>query len=191
MSLNSFRIFARACFASISLAAATLLCPAAALAEVSDDTIAVNVDQARLVKLPARVATIVVGNPLIADVALQAGGVIVVTGKGYGATNFIAMDRSGEVLVDRLIQVEGPTDQLKSMTAGSLLLKPGKTPHPPHQHPEEEFMVVTQGTGEISMDGKITKVGPGSMMYSAAQRLHGIVNTGKTPLLFYFYKWQA
>jgi hypothetical protein len=35
-----------------------------------------------------------------------------VTGKGYGATNFIAMDRSGEVLVDRLIQVEGPTDQL-------------------------------------------------------------------------------
>ena len=41
------------------------------------------------------------------------------------------------------------------------------------------------------MEGKITKVGPGSMMYSAAQRPHGIVNTGKTPLLFYFYKWQA
>jgi len=118
MSLNSFRIFARACFASISLASATLLCPAAALAEVSDDTIAVNVDQARLVKLPARVATIVVGNPLIADVALQAGGVIVVTGKGYGATNFIAMDRSGEVLVDRLIQVEGPTDQLITVYRG-------------------------------------------------------------------------
>jgi hypothetical protein len=118
MSLNSFRIFARACFASISLAAATLLCPAAALAEVSDDTIAVNVDQARLVKLPARVATIVVGNPLIADVAPQAGGVIVVTGKGYGATNFIAMDRSGEVLVDRLIQVEGPTDQLITVYRG-------------------------------------------------------------------------
>ena len=92
---------------------------------------------------------------------------------------------------DLRIFFEGPTDQLKSMTAGSLLLKPGKTPHPPHQHPEEEFMVVTQGTGEISMEGKITKVGPGSMMYSAAQRLHGIVNTGKTPLLFYFYKWQA
>jgi hypothetical protein len=118
MSLNSFRIFARACFALVSLETATLLCPAAALAEVSDDTIAVNVDQARLVKLPARVATIVVGNPLIADVALQAGGVIVVTGKGYGATNFIAMDRSGEVLVDRQIQVEGPTDQLITVYRG-------------------------------------------------------------------------
>ena len=48
-----------------------LLWPVAVLAEPSADTIAVNVDQARLVKLPARVATIVVGNPLIADVALH------------------------------------------------------------------------------------------------------------------------
>jgi hypothetical protein len=95
-----------------------LLWPAIALAEPSANPIAVNVDQARLVKLPARVATIVVGNPLIADVALQAGGVIVVTGKGYGATNFIAMDRSGEVLVDRVIQVEGPTDQLITVYRG-------------------------------------------------------------------------
>jgi hypothetical protein len=42
----------------------------------------------------------------------------VVTGKGYGATNFIAMDRSGEILVDRVIQVEGPTDQLVTIYRG-------------------------------------------------------------------------
>ncbi|HZR71327.1 MAG TPA: pilus assembly protein N-terminal domain-containing protein [Bradyrhizobium sp.] len=95
-----------------------LMWPLAVMAEPSVNTISVNVDQARLVKLPARVATIVVGNPLIADVALQAGGVLVVTGKGYGATNFIAMDRAGEVLVDRQIQVEGPTDQLITVYRG-------------------------------------------------------------------------
>jgi Flp pilus assembly secretin CpaC len=100
-----------------------LLWPVAALAaplaaEPAADAIAVNVDQAKLVKLPARVTTIVVGNPLIADVSLQTGGVVVVTGKGYGATNFIAMDRSGEVLVDRVIQVEGPTDQLVTVYRG-------------------------------------------------------------------------
>ena len=88
-----------------------LLWPAAALAAPAADTVLVNVDQAKLVKLPSRVATIVVGNPLIADVAMQAGGIVVVTGKGYGATNFIAMDRAGDILVDRIIQVEGPTDQ--------------------------------------------------------------------------------
>jgi mannose-6-phosphate isomerase-like protein (cupin superfamily) len=96
-----------------------------------------------------------------------------------------------EAFGDLRIYYEGPTDQLKSMTAGSLLLKAGMSPHPPHQHPEEEFMVVTEGTGEISVEGKITKVGAGTMMYCAANKLHGIVNTGKTPLLFYFYKWQA
>jgi Flp pilus assembly secretin CpaC len=118
MSPQSLRFSTRRRFALHALAAGMLIWPLAAIAEPSANTVSVNVDQARLVKLPARVATIVVGNPLIADVALQSGGVLVVTGKGYGATNFIAMDRSGEVLVDRLIQVEGPTDQLITVYRG-------------------------------------------------------------------------
>ena len=95
-----------------------LLWPTAVLTAPRPDTVIVSVDQAKLVKLPSGVATIVVGNPLIADVTLQNGGVVVVTGKGYGATNFIAMDRSGGVLVDRLIQVEGPTDELVTVYRG-------------------------------------------------------------------------
>ena len=118
MSLRSLRIRVRAYFVFRSLAAGMLLWPVAGLAEPLVNTVAVNVDQAKLVKLPARVATIVVGNPLIADVALQSGGVVVVTGKGYGATNFIAIDRSGEVLVDRQIEVQGPTDQLVTIYRG-------------------------------------------------------------------------
>jgi hypothetical protein len=100
------------------MALGLLLLPLAAAAEPSDDAISVSVDQAKLFKLPNRVATIVVGNPLIADVTLQNGGIIVVTGKGYGATNFIAMDRGGEVLVDRTIQVEGPSDRLVTVYRG-------------------------------------------------------------------------
>ena len=94
--------------------------PAVVIAEPMAGTIAVNVDQSKLLKLPGgAVATIVVGNPLIADVTLT-GGFIVVTGKGYGATNFIALDRSGAVVVDRLIQVEGPpTEQLVTVYRGS------------------------------------------------------------------------
>jgi quercetin dioxygenase-like cupin family protein len=88
------------------------------------------------------------------------------------------------------IYYTGPTEQLSSMTAGSLHLKAGMSPHPPHQHPEEEFMVITEGTGEIRVEGQTIKVGRGSMMYCAGNRMHGIVNTGQAPLLFYFYKWQ-
>ena len=46
-----------------------------------------------------------------------------------------------EAFGDLRVYYDGPTEQLKSMTAGSLRLKPGMEPHPPHQHPEEEFMV--------------------------------------------------
>ena len=84
---------------------------------------------------------------------------------------------------------EGSTAQLRSMTAGSLLLKPGQEPHPPHSHPEEEFVLVTEGQGEIIVDGQTTRVAPGAMMYCAANVMHGIRNTGRKPLLFYFYKW--
>ena len=92
---------------------------------------------------------------------------------------------------DVRIYHEGRTDQLGSLTFGSLLLKPGKAPHPPHEHPEEEIMIVAEGAGEISVEGKVTKAPTGTSMYCAANKVHGIVNTGKAPLLFYFFKWKA
>lgn len=71
------------------------------------DNVTVNVDEARIMKLPERVATIVIGNPLIADATLQSGGILVVTGKGFGATNLLALDRSGRVVMDKIVQVLG------------------------------------------------------------------------------------
>jgi Flp pilus assembly secretin CpaC len=72
------------------------------------DNLTVTVDEARVMKLPARVATIVIGNPLIADATLQNGGILVVTGKGFGSTNLLALDSAGKVVMDRTVQVLGP-----------------------------------------------------------------------------------
>ena len=92
---------------------------------------------------------------------------------------------------DICIYWEGATDQIKSMTAGSLRLKPGMSPHPPHMHAEEEFLVITEGSGDITVEGKVTKVGPGTMMYCAGNTLHGITNTGDGPMTFFWSKWVA
>jgi len=73
----------------------------------ADDTVRINVDQAQIITLPDRVATIVIGNPLIADATLQTGGVLVVTGKGYGSTNLLALDRAGRVLMTQIVEVRG------------------------------------------------------------------------------------
>jgi len=65
--------------------AVTLILMGAALPAVAaEEVINVILDQARVAKVPERTTTMVVGNPLIADVSVQAGGIMVVTGKGYG-----------------------------------------------------------------------------------------------------------
>jgi mannose-6-phosphate isomerase-like protein (cupin superfamily) len=85
----------------------------------------------------------------------------------------------------------GPTDQLSGMSTGMAILEPGASPHEPHQHPEEEFMIVASGSGEIVCGGETTQVGPGGIMYCAGNVLHGITNTGREPMTFYWSKWTA
>ena len=85
----------------------------------------------------------------------------------------------------------GPTGQLDGMCTGMAILAPGASPHPPHRHPEEEFLIISEGTGEILCDGKLTQVGPGAIMYCAANVLHGITNTGTAQMTFYWSKWIA
>jgi Flp pilus assembly secretin CpaC len=74
------------------------------------DVFKVVLDRASIMKLPDGTSTVVVGNPLIADVSIQAGGLAVVTGKGYGATNLVALDRAGATLMERELQVRGGGD---------------------------------------------------------------------------------
>jgi hypothetical protein len=87
--------------------AAQAVSPAAAQPPVNEPII-VQLDQAALFKLPDRAATVVIGNPLIADVAIQPGGIAVVTAKGYGSTNVVVVDRGGVVLSEKPIVVTSP-----------------------------------------------------------------------------------
>ena len=103
-------------FALLLLAAAVLL-PRAALS--AEAPLNIVLDQATIMRLPEKVSTIVVGNPLIADVAVQSGGLVVVTGKGYGATNLIVLDRAGAVLMERQVVVRGASDQTVSVYRGT------------------------------------------------------------------------
>jgi hypothetical protein len=92
--------------------ATALFLTVAASAGPADDTIVVHLDEATVIKLPDRASTVVVGNPLIADLSVQPGGLAVITGKSYGATNFLIMDKSGAVLTEHTVEVQGPTDKI-------------------------------------------------------------------------------
>lgn len=92
---------------SAALVLAALALPAAA----ADETITVHLDQARILKLPERAATVVIGNPLIADLSIQPGGLAVITGKAYGATNVVVLDKSGAVMMEKTLEVSTPSNE--------------------------------------------------------------------------------
>jgi Pilus formation protein N terminal region len=112
------------CLSAVFLLSSVVLAIAAAVPAAADppipasEKITVHMDQARLVQLPDRAANVIIGNPLIADVSIQPGGLTVITGKSYGATNFIATDKAGAVLLEKAIEVTGPRDRTLVMYNG-------------------------------------------------------------------------
>lgn len=74
----------------------------------SDRDIEVLIDQALMVRLERPAAEIVIGNPSIADVAVQSSDTLVLTGKSFGETNLIVTDTKGQVLVNRRVVVQEP-----------------------------------------------------------------------------------
>jgi quercetin dioxygenase-like cupin family protein len=59
-------------------------------------------------------------------------------------------------------------------------IAPGLAPHPPHHHEHEEMIMIQQGTMEVTIAGKVTRVGPGSVVYVASNEEHGWRNVGTT-----------
>jgi hypothetical protein len=81
--------------------------PALAMDSKDADVIRVTIDQAKVIQAPPGTATLVIGNPMIADVSMLKGGVgMVVTGKGYGQTNLIAINADGGVIEEKQLRVE-------------------------------------------------------------------------------------
>ncbi|MGH9444962.1 MAG: cupin domain-containing protein [Terriglobia bacterium] len=64
-------------------------------------------------------------------------------------------------------------------------LKPGARPHPPHRHVHEEIFLIREGTVEVTLAGKSTRIGPGSVAYVASNVLHGIVNRGEANAAYF------
>lgn len=73
------------------------------------DSVEVTMDQAKLVRVPGGTETLVIGNPAIADVTLQRGGIMVITGRSAGRTNLIALDNSGAIISESMVSVIAPT----------------------------------------------------------------------------------
>ncbi len=97
------------------LVASALIISVPLIAEpaLATDTIEVVLDQAKVLQLPPNTSTVIVGNPIIADVTmLRRTNQMVLTGKGYGQTNMIALDAEGNAIGESVVKVSGSTHGL-------------------------------------------------------------------------------
>lgn len=89
-----------------------------AAAPAERGALSVTVDRAKIIRLPEKTQTVVIGNPAIADLAIQKNGIVVVTGKSYGATNVIALDATGQVLAESTVTVNAATESIVTVQRG-------------------------------------------------------------------------
>lgn len=96
-------------------------------------------------------------------------------------------NRTGEVR--RVVQK--PTATLDELEIHITTLKPGETPHAPHQHPAEELLVIKEGTVESLVNGELKRIGPGSIVFQASNQMHTIRNVGDIPATYHVIQWQS
>jgi quercetin dioxygenase-like cupin family protein len=70
-------------------------------------------------------------------------------------------------------------------------LEPGKMSHPPHRHPNEELIIVRQGTVETLSNGEWKRVGPGSVIFNGSNELHGLRNVGTDEAIYHVINWKS
>ena len=87
--------------------------------------------------------------------------------------------------------VRAPTPTLDQLEMHITTLNPGQVSHAPHQHPEEELLIVKEGQVETLQNGVATRCGPGSIIFHASNDLHNIRNVGSTPATYHVIQWRV
>lgn len=83
----------------------------------------------------------------------------------------------------------GPTATLDNFSGHITTLRPGEVAHAPHRHPDEEMIVVKEGTLEVTINGAASRAGAGSVFFYAPNDLHGMKNVGDTNASYFVFRF--
>ena len=89
----------------------------------------------------------------------------------------------------RRVCFDANTATLQQLECHVTTLNPGETPHAPHQHPEEELLIVKQGVLESMQNGVTNRVEAGGLIFEASNERHGLRNVGTNQAVYYVIKF--
>jgi quercetin dioxygenase-like cupin family protein len=84
---------------------------------------------------------------------------------------------------------DGPTATLNNFEGHVTTLNPGEVPHPAHRHPDEEMILIKEGTLEVTINGETKRAGAGSIFFYASNDLHGMKNVGDTVATYFVFRF--
>ena len=87
--------------------------------------------------------------------------------------------------------VRAPTVTLDELEIHITTLNPGETSHPPHQHPNEELLIIKEGTVEALVAGDWKRLGVGGVIFQASNQPHAIRNAGSGPATYHVVNWKS
>ena len=87
--------------------------------------------------------------------------------------------------------VRQPTRTLDELEMHITTLNPHTASHKPHTHPNEEMVILKEGTLQAHVNGKEVVVKAGGVLFYASMQPHGVKNIGDTPATYYVINWAS
>ncbi|WP_066794134.1 cupin domain-containing protein [Sphingomonas soli] len=87
--------------------------------------------------------------------------------------------------------IRQPTATLDELEMHITTLNPGLSSHPPHTHPNEELVIIREGTVEVLSGGEWKRLGPGSVIFNASNSPHALRNVGTAPATYHVINWKS
>ena len=85
--------------------------------------------------------------------------------------------------------VRAPTATLDELESHITTLNANRSPHAPHQHPNEELLVLKEGTVDAYVNGEWVPVRTGGIMFFAPNVPHTVRNVSDRPATYYVFNW--
>lgn len=89
----------------------------------------------------------------------------------------------------RVLVFDVPTQTLDKLHVHISTLNPRQNTGELHRHPQEEIVIIKEGTLEVNIDGRKQTAGPGSMIFFSANENENMTNVGTTPATYYVLQW--
>lgn len=129
---------------------------------------------------------------LILSSSLSAFGEVVPTARrGSTVFKFAELPVKPTAAGERRDVTDAPTTNFEGFESHITMLRPGQLSHAPHQHAREEVIVLQEGTLDVTINGRITRAGPGSLLFFASNDFHNVKNVGEVPACYYVFNFST